>query len=182
MNVLSEPEGSAPPNLTKVSVSMEEIKAFANEEGVAVFTCPKCKTTKTADVRQYQHLQKAVRARIRCACGHRFVALVERRKHYRKQVNLNGMYILKPGSTEGPITIRDISRTGIHFIHESRMDFEVGTRMMVAFQLDDKQRTEIRKEVIIRNVSGAKIGAEFYTIDPQNVYDKALGFYMMFNK
>ncbi len=161
---------------------MEEIKAFANEEGFAVFTCPKCKTAKTADVRQYQHLQKAVRARIRCSCGHRFVALLERRMHYRKQVNLSGMYVIKSGKIEGSITIKDISRTGINFISWSPMDFEVGTRMMVQFRLNDTQRTEIRKEVIIRTVSGAKIGAEFYTIDPQNVYDKALGFYMMFNK
>lgn len=161
---------------------MEEIKVFANEEGIAIFTCPQCKTAKTADVRRYQHLEKAVRARIRCSCGHRFIALLERRRHYRKQVNLTGMYIMKNGRVKGPVTVKDLSKTGINFTPWTRTYFEIGTRMMVEFRLDDKQRTEIRKEVVVRTVSGANVGAEFYTIDPQNVYDKALGFYMMFNQ
>lgn len=161
---------------------MEEKKVFANEEGYAIFTCPKCNTAKTADVRRYQNLDKAVRARIRCSCGYRFIALLERRKHFRKSVNLTGMFFMKTGGTKGPITIQDISRTGINFKPWTAMNFEIEDRIIVEFKLDDKQQTEIRKEVIVRTIGDSSIGAEFYTIDPQNVYDKALGFYMMFNK
>ena len=77
---------------------------------------------------------------------------MERREHYRKETNLSGQYIntLSGGEQEkGTMTVTDISRTGLRIKFKVEPNFRVGTRFVVEFRLDDKERTLVRKEVII---------------------------------
>ena len=160
---------------------MEEKKVFINDEGIAVVTCPKCNTSKNMDARKYKKLNKAVRAKVKCKCGNAFPVLLERRKFFRKSVNLSGKFLIKTEKAKGSMKVEDLSRTGLNFKVNLPPRFKVNDKVIVEFHLDDKQSTFISKETTIRIISGMKIGAEFSTVSSSDIeYDKALGFYMMY--
>lgn len=158
---------------------MKEQKVFVNEDGKAVLTCPECQKTKLMDVSRFKDIEKAVRLKVRCPDGHQYKVVLERRVHFRKKVNLNGIFTLPDKKTRVPMKVQDISRTGLNFKLSAPAALSAGDRIIVEFRLDDDHKTTIQKEVVIRTINDLKIGAQFYSIDPSNVYDKALGFYMM---
>lgn len=158
---------------------MTEQKIFVNEDGNAVMTCPECQTAKMVDVSRFKNIEKAVRLKVRCPNGHAYRVVLERRVHFRKQVTLPGIFTLPNQKTRAPMTVQDISRTGLNFKLSAPAALAEGDKIRVEFRLDDDHRTLIQKDVVVRTVHGINIGAQFYSIDPANVYDKALGFYMM---
>ncbi|QTA83735.1 PilZ domain-containing protein [Desulfonema limicola] len=161
---------------------MEEKKVFINDEGIAVVTCPECNTSKNMDARKYRKLNKAVRAKVKCKCGNVFPVLLERRKYFRKSVNLQGKYIIPGEKSSGTMKVEDLSRTGLHFKVNLPPRFKVDDKIVVEFHLDDKKNTFISKQAVIRTISGMNIGAEFNTVSSSDIeYDKAIGFYMMYN-
>jgi len=161
---------------------MEEKKVFINDEGIAVVTCPECNTSKNMDARKYRKLDKAVRAKVKCKCGNTFPVLLERRKYFRKSVNLKGKFTVKSEKNSGTMKVDDLSRTGLHFTVNLPPRFKVDDKVIVEFDLDDKKQTFISKETIIKTISGMNIGAEFNTVSSSDIeYDKAIGFYMMYN-
>lgn len=160
---------------------MEEKKVFVNDDGIAVVTCPECNTSKNMDARKYKKLDKAVRAKCKCKCGNTFGVLLERRKFFRKAVNLSGKFTIKNEKGSGSMKVEDLSRTGLNFKVNLPPRFKINDKVIVEFHLDDKQRTFITKEATIKIISGMKIGAEFNTVSSSDIeYDKALGFYMMY--
>jgi len=159
----------------------EEKKVFINDEGIAVVTCPKCNTSKNMDARKYRKLDKAVRAKCKCKCGNAFHVLLERRKYFRKAVNLPGKYFVKDKKSTGTMKVEDLSRTGLNFKVTMPPQFSVDDKVIVEFNLNDKKGTVISKEATIRLISGMKIGAEFNTVSSSDIEsDKAIGFYMMY--
>ena len=68
-------------------------KAYISANQTATFICPKCKNTKTADVSKFVKLDKKLKIKVKCLCGHAFSSLLERRKHYRKKINLIGSFV-----------------------------------------------------------------------------------------
>ncbi len=158
---------------------MEENRAFLENDRTAVIKCPKCSLIKSVDVSQYSNLDRFIRFTARCSCGHTFKVVLERRKFFRKKVKLPGKCVLKGGSREVSIIVKDLSRQGLGFEVMGRLPFKVGDLLMVEFSLDNGSRTLIRKEVKVQLISGETVGAEFHSVDPQNVYDKELGFYLL---
>ena len=73
------------------------------------------------------------------------------------------------------MTIRDLSTSGVKLQLNVKQNFAIGDHMQIEFHLDDKQRTLIKKTVIIKNQRDRFIGAEFA---PYETIDKALGFYL----
>ena len=73
------------------------------------------------------------------------------------------------------MTIRDLSTSGVKLQLNVKQNFAIGDHMLIEFHLDDKQRTLIKKTVIIKNQRDRFIGAEFA---PYETIDKALGFYL----
>jgi hypothetical protein len=56
----------------------------------------------------------------------------------------------------------------------------VGNKVSLEFRLDDKNNTNIKKDVIIKNISENNVvGSEFYSLDPSDPIDKILGFYLL---
>ncbi len=159
-------------------------KVFLADNNTATLVCPECGTSKTVDVSKYKPLDKAVRLKIKCSCGNTYSPTLERREHYRKETNFPGQYIntLPGGEQEkGTVTVTDISRTGLRIKFKVEPNFRVGTRFVVEFRLDDKERTLVRKEVIIRRISGLVISAEFCSvssISSSDPNDRAIGFYL----
>ena len=158
---------------------MEEHRAFLDNDRTAVFKCPKCDIIKSMDVSQYSKMDRFIRFSARCCCGHSFKVVLERRKYYRKKVKLAGKCSLKNGAHEFSIVVRDLSRQGLGFEIWDREPFKAGDVLTVEFKLDNDSQTLIRKDVKVQLVSGKSIGAEFFSVDPHNVYDKELGFYLL---
>jgi c-di-GMP-binding flagellar brake protein YcgR len=154
-------------------------KVYIARNNMATFVCPSCENTTTVDVTKYIKMDKKVRVNIRCRCGHSFVSELEKRKKYRKRVNLPGTYTYSgPGhrTDKGIMTVRDISSTGLKLRLNVKRNFEIGEKMVVEFNLDDRRRTPISKKVIVKNIVQNYIGVAFSPNEPDT---PALGFYLM---
>lgn len=163
---------------------MNEQRVYVNNDNVATFMCPECGKMITMNFAKYQHTDEIVMLQHRCQCGRSSTVLVERRKHYRKAVNLPGKYILHKDKTKGTMRVKDLSRGGLKFRFEAKRKVAVGDKIFVAFRLDDTEHTVIKKDVFIRSVSGPNIGAEFCSKstlnDVDRAYDKAITQYILY--
>ena len=75
------------------------------------------------------------------------------------------------------MTVTDISRTGLRIKLNFSQDFAPGDKLKLEFTLDDRQRSLIKKEVVVRSVKGLSVGVEFFHAEH---YDQ-LGPYLLFN-
>lgn len=155
-------------------------KVFISKNNTAKLICPKCGESKTEKISEYLNIHEAVRLKHKCSCGFLYTVLLERRERHRKTVNLSGEYDYSPSTdqtSKGSIIVKNISRAGLSFQvnEDEKQDFVIGDKLLIKFHLDDKQKTLIRKEVIVKNIRGSYIGAEFRSVD---LYDRALGLYM----
>lgn len=152
-------------------------KAFIANDNTATFVCPKCQKSKTANVSKYKHIEQAVRVKFKCPCGHSYSVILERRKHIRKQLNLSGNFVNKKNSERGNMIITDLSRSGLRLRLNFAQELEPGDRLDLEFTLDDKPRSVVKKEVIVRSVQDLSIGVEFVHSEH---FDK-LGPYLLFH-
>ncbi len=157
---------------------MEEIeKIFIGSNDMATFSCPQCSKTKTANVSRYKNIEKAVRVKCKCPCGHSYTVLLERRKHIRKNLELAGAYISEKGGERGSMVVIDLSRSGVRIKLNMTANIEIGDKLMLEFNLDDQQQSLISKEIIVRSINDLLIGAEFLS---KEHFDK-LGSYLLYN-
>ncbi len=153
-------------------------KVYITSKEMATFLCPQCQKSKTVNVSQYANLDKIVRVKVTCPCGHAYTSILEKRKKYRKETNLPGSYLrIVDGKKigNGLMLVRDLSNTGMKLQINGEHDCAVGDVLQVEFRLDDTHRTLVTKKVIIRNISKPYLGTE---LAPTEAMDKALGFYL----
>jgi hypothetical protein len=74
------------------------------------------------------------------------------------------------------VTIKDLSNTGVKFISENAKSLKVGESLRIEFMLDDANQSLIDDEIIVRNISGFTVGAQFFF---RGYSGKAIGFYLM---
>ncbi len=156
-------------------------KVFVTENNMAVFECPQCKKGKSVDVSKFKDLRQVVRIKVKCPCGHIYKVVLERRKYFRKDVNFPGTYThVLPDYNEdkGGITVKDLSRAGVKIKLNVEKEFKIGDILSVEFQLNDKQRSFIKKDAVIKKISNTYLGLEFNSVDSSDPSDKAIGFYM----
>lgn len=157
-----------------ISMNVLTTKAFVPDNGLAVITCPHCKKTRQTPVAHYCGKKHQIKAR--CSCGESFLLQLEFRKNYRKPAKLTGTYrIVSKGAGGGSVTIQDISRNGVGFTVDTPHNIVAGQKIMLEFSLDNKKKTHLAKEAIIRSVKDDQIGCEF--IDSK-AFEKDLGFYL----
>jgi hypothetical protein len=153
-------------------------KIYVTSNQMATFICPECQRSKTVDVSKYTTVDKIVRVKVKCPCGHAYTSILEKRKKYRKDTNLPGAFFrLVDGRKVGHqlMTVRDLSTIGMKLRVNGHHDCTIGDILVVEFHLDDTPRTLIKKKVIVRNIIGQDIGTE---LAPTEAVDKALGFYL----
>ena len=156
-------------------------KVFVTGTNMVVFECPECSKSKVADVSKYKDLRQVVRLKVKCPCGHSYKVILERRKYYRKDVNFSGSYThVLPDYREdkGGMTVKDLSNSGVKIKLNVKKDFKIGDILSVEFSLNDKQRSLIKKDAVIKKISNSYLGLEFNSIDSSDPSDKAIGFYM----
>jgi predicted RNA-binding Zn-ribbon protein involved in translation (DUF1610 family) len=154
-------------------------KVFISNTNTATFVCPQCGNVTTADVSKYATIDKQVTVKCRCKCGHNFDVSLEKRRQYRKATDLPGMYYYRMQNGDidkGIMRVVDISSKGLKLKLNVERRFAIGESLRVEFHLDDKRRTFIDKEVIVRNVKKNYVGTSFA---PTEGDDPNLGFYLM---
>jgi hypothetical protein len=156
-------------------------KLFITKDNKATLACPACERSRIIDASPYMTLSRVVRIRVKCPCGHAYTAQLERRRFFRKPVQLQGEYCQVPGGRhvgKGSLAILDLSRTGVKMRLGNDKALRIGDRIAVEFQLDDRKRSKVRQETVVRRIDGADLGAEFTSTDPADPNTKAIGFYL----
>ncbi len=186
---------------------MSEIKEITlNKENMADIRCSKCLKNRSVDMSKYKDMDRAIRFKTKCRCGHSDTVFLNRRDKFRKNTDFFGVYTNLSSGKEGQkgeMTVMDVSRAGLrmeishiklkvkehdvsvvtgeqatfdHKIKKPVDKINVGDKLFVEFRLDDTKKTLVKKEVIIRWMKMPYIGAEFSS---QSLFDGSLGFYMM---
>ncbi len=157
---------------------MQITKTFVTTDNTATITCPKCNKSRNISIEKYRNKKHSIK--VRCSCHCQFTVLLDFRRHYRKETNLDGTYVMVPPAVgKGRLNILNISRSGVGFT----IGFAVsgshvimpGQKIRIAFQLDNRKRTNIEKVVTIQNVDDHYVGGEF---DRNSAFEKDLGFYL----
>ena len=148
---------------------------YADKQGNLHISCPICEYVKSVPV---SGMSKIVQpARVHCVCGSVFHCFLEFRRTYRKEVSLPGEYMCLRDKDEGSMIVQDLSLEGIGFRTMGPHTMELDDVVEVRFELDDRSRSKIRRQVRVRSVRGRFIvGAMFANL---HFRDKALGFYLM---
>ena len=144
----------------------------------AKFKCSNCQKTNVADVSDYINREKTLKFNGYCKCGSEYTAILERRKHYRKETHLRGTFVKLVDGKEvsrGYMTVCDLSLAGIRLKINALHCFSIGDLLEIDFQLDDNQRSKTKKKVIIRNLHFPFVGTEYH---PTETIDQALGLYL----
>jgi len=155
-------------------------KVFIYKDNKAIIICPKCEKSKAIDVSEELGSKYLVRLKHKCSCGYLYIVLLERRKRHRKIINLPGTYtcfVSGEKKAKESMTIQDITRAGLSFKPDesANQKFNMGNTLFLEFHLDDKSKSLIKKEAVIKNIRSPYIGVEFSSVD---LYDQALGRYM----
>jgi hypothetical protein len=149
-------------------------KSFVNTDGIAVIKCKVCSKIKHLQAETFRGKQHVLK--VRCSCGHAWSLLLDFRRHYRKDTELEGTYALEPPANGGGrLTVMNISRSGVGFTVIGIHAIKIGQKARLQFALDDKKNTLINKRVTVRVVQGNYIGCEFVE---DRAFEKDLGFYL----
>lgn len=152
-------------------------KIFLGNSTTATFVCPECERSRTTDISKLLNAKAQLKIKCTCKCGHTFSVVIERRKYYRKTLELSGVAFGSDDGRKFVMTVKDLSRSGARIKINSKFPFTVDDTLHVEFSLDDKDRSFISKTAIIRSINGPFLGIEFTEIEK---YDK-LGQYLMFS-
>jgi len=139
------------------------LRVVLNDQKEGMFLCPTCKKCMIKDLSKVAN-EKAIRIKCKCKCGHVFRAIIERRKNFRKSVELVGacLYSDENGQAKRQlIKIHDVSMTGLQVSVNSLPEFKVGDSILVDFRLDDRERTEIQENVTVLRIQSKMVGLTF---------------------
>ena len=175
-------------------------KAYVDEHNKITLKCPRCGKRKEIDVTSILAKKKKGPIRVSykfkcsaCKCGHMDcnscnvtdcsqdssnIFELERRKFYRKDVDLEGK--LNFGEINNhPIRVYNLSRTGLKMKTKVKNVVRVDDECMVQFILDDSKGTVINKEMKVKRVDGHMVDGEFIDTQTFDNNDKAIGFYLL---
>lgn len=152
-------------------------KIFIGNSTTATFVCPECERSRTSDVSKLLTAKAQLKIKCTCKCGHVFSVVIERRKYYRKTLDLSGVAFSSETGRKFIMMVKDISRSGCRININSSFPFTVDDIIQVEFNLDDKDRAFISKKALIKSINGPSLGLEFNELEK---YDK-IGKYLMFS-
>lgn len=150
------------------ALGKSEHRVFINDQGQGSFICPACNKGVIRELDEFLEIPHAVRLKCKCNCGHVYRVLVERRRHFRKPVNLMGMFFFqnhRGHPVKGLIKVHDISQSGIRFSVNSVPDFKVGDKLTIEFTLDDEDRSQVREVGTVKRIHTNMIGLAFKNTD-----------------
>ena len=149
-------------------------RVTADPSGRVVARCPAC-----AAELDRERVGTPVRTLLRCACGRRFAALLERRAAVRRQVRLRGTVGTTPVDRGRPTMILNLSRTGLLYEGAHEPTPAVGDTVWVRFALDAVSGPSYRLRGRVVRVDQHGVAAEFTDLSGREAatYDLALALY-----
>lgn len=155
---------------------------FPRDDGLVLLTCPRCGLQESVALGQFEKLGDAIQ--VSCPCRKQFLAVLEKRRYFRKSVRLDGYFSIggdlgpigANGNIWGPMVVEDLSKAGLRFSSSNANHARPGDLMMVRFNLDNTNQSLIHKAVRVISVTGNEVGCKFEGADS---YDITLGFYFM---
>ena len=156
-------------------MTINSIKVHVRDNNTATLICPSCSTVKHLSAERLLHARHTVS--VRCRCQHVFSVLFDFRRHFRKQTSLAGTYVVTSdgGFGGGIIHINNISRGGLGFTVSGLHRIEIGQELLIEFQLNDRKRTHLKKQAVVRSVRQNAIGCQF---KDKTDMDRDLGFFL----
>jgi predicted oxidoreductase len=156
---------------------MAHHKIFLKDNGEASFVCSACGRTSKRNMEKFLNIDSPLKIKCQCKCGHSYSAQIERRQYIRKKTKLSGKFLTPDQAKKGLMSVVDMSQTGLKMFLNVAPEFNRGEKLMVQFNLDNRQRDLVSREVLVRNIKGKEVGVEF--LSPEH-YDK-LGKYLAFS-
>jgi hypothetical protein len=150
-------------------------KTYVRPNNRAVLICPYCgqwRSISADPFRGYKHKLK-----VKCFCKETFKVFLEFRQKVRKKIFLRGSYI--DHSQKGSrcdIVILDISVTGLAFSSLDAPTLRIDDELGVEFSLDFGKGTNIKRDVIVKNIRQKRVGCEFELSG--GAFDDQLGYYV----
>ena len=151
-------------------------KIFIGDSTTATFVCPECERSRTADISKLLTAKAEIKIKCTCKCGHVFPVFIERRKFFRKTLNLSGVIYTSQGDRKYIMTVQDLSRSGCRVKINTSFPFAPEDIVQVEFNLDDKDRSFVSKEAVIRGINGPLLGLEFVEVEK---FDKVSQYLMV---
>ena len=154
---------------------METVKVvFSGSEATYEVACQSCGRKKMLRHEQLRHLRNQVR--VKCGCGVIFDLVFERRRFYRKKVQLDAqLFDVDSGQKVDDVTLVTISVGGIGFVSLLN-DLKPGDKFRVKFCLDSDSEILVDEEIAVCSIIKGVVGAEFTRHD---YYNFDLDFYLM---
>lgn len=145
---------------TKKPGDVQEYKltCYVNQDGITVIRCPKCKTIERIDTNKKEHAVRHFRAK--CRCGAAISGLNEFRCYNRKKVRLNGFYKNHKTGSEGLIIVGTISLMGLDFSCLEKHDLQMGDRLDITFNLDDRKASKVTLPVEVLHINNEFVGVK----------------------
>ncbi len=156
-------------------MAINSIKVHVRDNNTATLICPACGAVKHLSAEKLLHARHTVS--VRCRCQHVLSVLFDFRRHFRKQTSLPGTYsITNPaGGGGGIVHISNISRGGLGFTVSGVHRIEPGQELMLEFQLNDRKKTQLKKQAIVRSVQQNTVGCQF---KDKTDMERDLGFFL----
>jgi PilZ domain len=146
-------------------------RIFVEADDTARFVCPVCDAVTILQVPRRPGWSTPLRERFRCCCGRSHIVYLEHRVSTRREVCLPGAYRIDDDGPMQPMTVYNLSRTGLAFEIREGERAAPGTRVVVELELTHAERTRFVKEVLVSWVEGRRVGAEFWVGEGQDPYD-----------
>jgi len=168
-----------------------------NGDNKATIVCPGCGRAKVIDASKYLKKNSPVKIKFKFTCRyceqkrkkssvpengtpfpHTRIVTLERRKFYRKAVNLMGTFTDQRGK-KGDMVVIDLSRTGLKFKLEWPWPLAMEETVSLAFHLDNPVKLLITKDARIKKIQDQVVSVQFLSTNSFSESDKAIGFYLM---
>ncbi len=139
-------------------------------KGKTTFFCSTCRKLTTIMVADFLKHKTAVNLTCECpVCGFSQTALLERRNCQRKEIMLPGVYsryLNGKRIEKAQILVMELSLSGLRFRPHMEPGFSIGDKIWIRFNLNDTEKTLIKKESLVVNINpGKKVGAAFQVME-----------------
>lgn len=149
-----------------------QVKIYLDEANIGVAVCPECGRSKAIN---FEGKSVPRSAKARCSCGNTFKVFLEKRQHYRKDINVYGKYFDSNDAKTGyDVKIIDISKEGIRFLRVDGKSLKRNQTVKIIFPLKHDMVTCIASVLYIRE---DEVSCKIISIDEHS--RKVLGFFLM---
>lgn len=160
------------------SAGVTKQKYYVSPEGTVIFHCTVCDASRLINVEPLRNKKHVVK--LRCACAAVFLAELDFRGSYRKKVRFPAICTDNENNSQQqfPCTVIDLSTGGVAFKLNLRWRIQEEHRLLITFNLDDKARTTITRQIQVRHSRQNNVFGCAFIDSGSEAMNKAIYFYL----